>query len=206
MHSNRPPLSLQLSVQTFSEHYWYASELKQFAKSLGIAGASTLRKDELEKHILARLDNTADTKPQPLPRPRKKHSRSDTDDLHPDSQVRHYVSNRVTKDFILNEVHRRCPDLPKKSGVWYWINRWREEQASEQRDFTYGELIDEFVRLSTQEGRLPQIPSARFNNFISDFIAAGEGSREEACSAWEELKRENAPKSYSAWTALRVKP
>ena len=206
MRRKRPPLSLQLSAQTFTEHYWYAGELKQFAKSLGIAGASSLRKDELEKHILARLDKVADASPPPLPQPRKKHSPSQRDDLHPDNRVRHYVSNRVTKDFILREAHRRCPDLPKKSGVWYWINRWREEQTSEERDFSYGDLIDEFVRLSTQEGRLPQIPSARFNNFISDFIAAGEGSREEACAAWEDLKRENAPKTYSAWTALRVKP
>ena len=92
-----------------------------------------------------------------------------------------------------------CSDLPKKSGVWYWTNRWREEQLEKKRKITYLDLVQHFVQLSTQEGRLPQIPSARFNNFITDFLAANEGSRDEAKAEWEKLKSLGIPKTYIAW-------
>jgi len=35
----------------FDNGYWYATEIKQFAKTIGIPSASRLRKDELEKAI-----------------------------------------------------------------------------------------------------------------------------------------------------------
>ncbi|MGV6818245.1 MAG: hypothetical protein ACWA44_13380 [Thiotrichales bacterium] len=97
------------------------------------------------------------------------------------------------------EALKLCPDLPKKSGVWYWTNRWREEQLNKKRAITYLDLIKHFIELSIQDERLPQIPSARFNNFITDFIAAGAGSREEAIAAWEALKKLDIPKNYAAW-------
>ena len=35
----------------FDDGYWYATELKEFAKTIGILSASRLRKDELEMAI-----------------------------------------------------------------------------------------------------------------------------------------------------------
>jgi len=35
----------------FDSGYWYATELKEFAKTIGIPSASRLRNDELEKAI-----------------------------------------------------------------------------------------------------------------------------------------------------------
>ncbi len=40
-----------MTVAQFDNGYWYAAEIKQFAKAIGIPSASKLRKDELEKAI-----------------------------------------------------------------------------------------------------------------------------------------------------------
>src|SRR5882672_4889483 len=54
---SRPRLKQQTKLSTsmtqaqFDNGYWYASELKEFAKTIGIPSASRLRKDELEKAI-----------------------------------------------------------------------------------------------------------------------------------------------------------
>jgi len=40
-----------MTVMQFENGYWYATEIKAFAKTIGIASANKLRKDELEKAI-----------------------------------------------------------------------------------------------------------------------------------------------------------
>ena len=44
-------LSKQMTLRQFDHGYWYATELKRFAHSLGIPSAHRLRKDELERAI-----------------------------------------------------------------------------------------------------------------------------------------------------------
>jgi hypothetical protein len=44
-----------MSLADFENGYSYAAELKDFAQSIGIAEATRLRKDQLEKNILAFL-------------------------------------------------------------------------------------------------------------------------------------------------------
>src|SRR5713226_994848 len=44
-------LSTSMTQAQFDNGYWYATELKEFAKTIGIPSASRLRKDELEKAI-----------------------------------------------------------------------------------------------------------------------------------------------------------
>ena len=112
--------------------------------------------------------------------------------------VKNYCSNKITKTFILDEAKRIQSDLPQKSGVWYWINRWREDQL-ETKEITYGDIINQFIELSNKKDRLPRVPSTKFNNFITDFLAANEGCRSEAIAAWEQLKESNIPKSFKAW-------
>ena len=46
---------IKLSEQEFINKYWYASELKKLAKSIGILKTGKLRKDELEEIILKYL-------------------------------------------------------------------------------------------------------------------------------------------------------
>lgn len=45
-------LNKNLSEKEFKTHYWYAADLKKFAKEIGLVGASKLSKDELEELIL----------------------------------------------------------------------------------------------------------------------------------------------------------
>ncbi len=44
-------LSTSMTHAQFDNGYWYATELKEFAKTVGIPSASRLRKDGLEKAI-----------------------------------------------------------------------------------------------------------------------------------------------------------
>lgn len=186
------------TVAEFENGYWYAKDLKEFAKHIGVANSSALRKDELEAIIKDYLQNGV-LPQQHSPQRKKKPRKGERDILNLHTRIVHYVSDKKTKTFVLEQAQTLCPNLPKKSGVWYWTNRWREEQLERKVKITYQQLIAHFVQLSTQEGRLPQIPSAHFNNFITDFLAAGEGDREEAKAAWEKLKPLDIPKTYAAW-------
>lgn len=54
--------------------------------------------------------------------------------------------------------------------------------------------------------RLPQIPSTRMNNFISDFLAdsANQGkTRADAMQQWQALKQQGIPKTYADYQANR---
>ena len=44
-------LSKEMTLRQFDHGYWYATEIKRFAQSLGVPAAHRLRKDELEKAI-----------------------------------------------------------------------------------------------------------------------------------------------------------
>src|ERR1700738_2057024 len=48
-------LSPTMTVRDFENGYWYLDHLKNFAERIGIPAAKKLRKDELEKAILAFL-------------------------------------------------------------------------------------------------------------------------------------------------------
>src|SRR5687767_10612445 len=52
-----------MTVTQFDHGYWYATELKYFAKGLGIPSASKLRKDELERAIRVFLRTGAIAQP-----------------------------------------------------------------------------------------------------------------------------------------------
>lgn len=183
------------TVAEFESGYWYALELKQFAKDIGVPNSSKLRKDQLEEIIKIYIQSGSVA----IGTKKSVTKKEQSDKLDIKEYIQHYVSNKKTKSFIMTEAIKLCPDLPKKSGVWYWTNRWREEQLGKNRKITYLDLVQHFVKLSTKKGRLPQIPSARFNNFITDFLAANEGSREEAKVVWGQLKSLDIPKTYEAW-------
>jgi hypothetical protein len=44
-------LTKKITAKKFDNGYWYAHELKSFAKEIGVQHTSKLRKDELEKII-----------------------------------------------------------------------------------------------------------------------------------------------------------
>ena len=196
-------LHKNMSMEEFENGYFYATELKAFAKELGI-DVGTLRKNELEEHIKACLSGKKGT---PLPKSvSNRKTGGSRDKLSLDSYVVNYVSDKATKAFLKQEISNRDPQLKDKSGQWYWLNDWRKEQIRNNREITYRELIDRLYELMTTEGRLQRIPSSRFNNFITDFLAAPENegaTRQEAMDEWERLKKMLVHKNYQEYKKFR---
>ncbi len=198
-------LSKSITEKQFDNGYWYAVEIKAFADDIGIPLAAKLRKDELEeliKHFL-RTGQVRNSR-------RKILSKSGISDievgLHLKLPVVRYISNRQTKDFIVREAMKIAPNLKRKSGARYRLNRWREEQIAKGIKITYEDLVRKYIKLNQVEGSFPQVqvPSGRYIYFMSDFLSGEKGStREQAMNAWRQLKKLDIPKNYRAWKKYR---
>ena len=188
-----------MTVAEFERGYWYATEIKKFAQQIGIPHTGTLRKDELERSIRRFLRSGAIA--LPTKRALTKSGVKDVDrGLSLRLPVVHYTSNRETKEFLMREAQKISPGIKLKSGARYRLNRWREQQLTNGRKITYGDLVREYVRLNTRERPFERIAIQCYVNFLSDFLEREKGaSRASALSAWKELKRLDVPKNYRAW-------
>jgi hypothetical protein len=192
-----------MSVQAFENGYWYATELIEFGRTLGLPAAHRMRKNELESAIKAylatgRLPKRVESKPL------KKGVRDLDKGLTPDLPIANYTSNRETKDFIRRLAERRAPGIRQKSGVWYRLNRWREMHVATRR-VTYGELVDQYIALNRLE-QFERIPHPRYVNFLADYFAAEkDASRDAAIAAWKKLKKMDVAKTYKSWRAVTRK-
>jgi hypothetical protein len=201
--SRKTKLSASMTVTQFDHGYWYATELKDLAKELGIPSASKLRKDELERaiRIFLRTGAIAQTPTRKLSAPTKR----DVDlGLHLDLPVLGYINNAETKHFLELEAQKLAPGLKRRSGARYRLNRWREAQILNDVQLTYGDLVKEYVRLNQSTEPFAQVPHGRYINFMSDFLAAQTGAtKEQAINAWSILKSMDVPKTYAAWVKAR---
>src|SRR5262252_8171098 len=133
-------LSPTMAVRDFENGYWYLDQLKTFAERIGIPAAKKLRKDELEKAIVVFLRTGKAA--LPTKRSLRRTGVKDVErGLSVKRRIEHYTSNRETKDFIIEQARRMAPDVRMKSGVWYRLNRWREEQITKGAQPTYGDLV-----------------------------------------------------------------
>ena len=194
-------LSKSMTFQQFDNGYWYALEIKAFADEIGIPAAAKLRKDELEELIKYFLRTGKIKTPA-----RKTLSRSGVRDVERGLSLKlpvvNYTNDTETKDFIVREALKIAPKLKRKSGARYRLNRWREQQIDRCIKITYGDVVKEYVRLNQMKGSFPQvqIPSGRYINFLSDFLAGEKNaSRAGALKAWKELKKAEIPKNYREW-------
>ena len=196
-------LSTAMSVTQFDNGYWYATELKEFAESIGIASAKKLRKDELEQAIKLFLE-TGKIK-SPTRRSLSISGKKDVErGLSLDPPVLVYTNNQETKEFLERESRKLAPGLKRKSGARYRLNRWCEEQLVRGARITYGDLVKEYVRLSQTTEPFAHIPHGRYINFVADFLAAENGAtREQAIKAWKKLKTLDVPKDYRSWARYR---
>jgi len=191
-----------MTLAQFDHGYWYVTELKKFAETIGISSASKLRKDELEQAIKLFLRTGK------IKSPRKRNfSASGIKDvergLSLDLPVVVYTNDKETKSFLEREAQKIAPGSKRKSGARYRLNRWREEQLSKGVKLTYAGLVREYVRLNQTE-KFAQIPQPRYVNFISDFLAAEKDTtREQAIRAWKRLKTLDVPKDYRSWVKSR---
>jgi hypothetical protein len=188
----------------FDNGYWYATELKEFAKAIGIPSASRLRKDELEKAIKVFL------KSGKIERPTKRSlstlgAKDVEQGLSLSLPIVVYANDKETKEFLEREAQKLVPGLKRKSGARYRLNRWREEQLVKGVKLNYGGLVKEYVRLNLTKEPLAQIPHGRYINFMSDFLAGERGvTREQALRAWKKLKKLDVPKNYRSWVRLNL--
>jgi hypothetical protein len=196
-------LSPTMTLREFENGYWYLDQLKDFAERIGIPVAKKLRKDELEKAIVAflRTGNAALPTKRSL---RRKGVKDVERGLSLKLRIDNYTSNRETKDFIIEQARLMAPDVREKSGVWYRLNRWREEQITGGKHATYGGLVRQYIVLN-QLPRFERVPHGRYINFVADFLEAENGAtRAQAIAAWKKLKEIDAPKNYVSWVKARA--
>jgi SAP domain-containing new25 len=196
-------LSKSMTEEQFDNGYWYAVEIKTFADEIGIPFASKLRKDEIEALVKHYLRTGRVRKPN-----RKSLSQSCVRDIEKGLTltlpVVRYTSNKETKEFIIREALKIAPNLKRKSGARYRLNRWREERINRGVEITYRDLVEQYVRLNQVEGGFARVPSGRYINFLSDFLAKEKNAtREQGIRAWTQLKSANIPKTYRAWKTNR---
>ena len=196
-------LSPIMTLREFENGYWYLDELKDFARRIGIPAATKLRKDELEKAVVAFL--RTGTAALPTKRALRRTGVKDLEcGLSLQLRIQNYTSNRATKNFIIEQARLMAPGVREKSGVWYRLNRWREEQITSCKHPTYGDLVRQYIVLN-QMPRFDRVPHGRYINFIADFLQAEKGTtRAEAIAAWKELKALDVPKNYLSWVKARA--
>ncbi len=197
-------LSPTMTLREFENGYWYLEDLRDFAIQIGIPEAKRLRKDEIERAIVTFL--RTGTVNLPTKRALRKTGAKDLErGLSVNLRIGHYTSNRETKDFIVREARKVAPEVREKSGVWYRLNRWREEQITNGNRPTYGDLVQRYVALNRVE-RFDKVPHGRYINFVAEFLAAEKsGTRSDAIAAWAELKTMDIPKDYASWVKARRK-
>src|SRR4051812_20617474 len=116
-----------MSLAQFDHGYWYALELKQFARRLGIPSPTRLRKDELEHAIrqFLRSGKIGDATPR-VTRTSTRATPRDSDlGLRLNRRIVRYTNDQATKAFLHREAKRLNPAFRRRSGAMYRLNRWR---------------------------------------------------------------------------------
>ena len=166
----RQKLSTSMTVTEFDNGYWYATDLKAFADSVGFRATNALRKDELEKAIKRFLQTgtvASPTRRNLSPRGKRDVERG----LRLSLPVVNYFNDSETKSFLEREARKLVPGFKKRSGARYRLNRWRERQLTAGRSLTYGRLVEQYVRLCQRTHPFTRIPHGRYINFMSEFLA-----------------------------------
>ena len=192
-----------MTLREFENGYWYLDQLKQFAERIGVPAAKKLRKDEIETAIVIFLRTGKAA--LPTKRSLRKTGVKDVErGLHLKLRIENYTSNRETKDFIVEQARMMAPDVREQSGVWYRLNRWREEQIMRGEHLTYGDLVRRYIALNKMQ-RFERIAIRCYNNFVAEFLAADKKvTRAEIVAAWIELKKLDVPKDYTSWVKARA--
>lgn len=195
-------LSPTMTLREFENGYWYLEQLKDFAERIGIPSAKKLRKDELEKAIVEFL-RTGKAALHTKRSLRRTGVKDVERGLSLKLRIENYTSNRETKNFIIQQARLMAPNVGQNSGVWYRLNRWREEQITSGKHPTYGDLVRQYIVLNKMP-RFEKITHVRYINFLADFLKAEKGAtRTEAITAWKALKKLDVPKNYVSWAQAR---
>jgi SAP domain-containing new25 len=193
-------LSVAMTLRAFDQGYWYAKELRAFARKMEIPFASKLRKDQLEAAIKDLLFADG-AKAEAISVAPKQGPRDVDQGLRLDLPVIHYTSNKETKLFIEREAAKIQPGFKRASGTRYLLNRWREEQVAAGGRITYRHLVLQAIVLNENKRGPLRVEHGRYMNFISDYMADNKGAaHRDAVRAWHEVKtmmhRKRTPHGY----------
>ncbi len=192
-------LSKGVTSEEFDNGYWYANDLKRFAKEIGIPNSSKLRKDELESLIKTYL------KTGKVPKPKRKDiilkGPKDSDiGLRPNLPVKHFTNNKETWDFLNQQAKQIAPNFKRKDGTKYRLNRWRDEQVTKGNLITYEDLAKAYVQINNSNKPRKRIKGSYYMYFLKDYMKKEPNAkREEGIKAWHKLKTLPIPKTYEAW-------
>ncbi len=193
-----------MTIEEFDNGYWYATKLKAFARSIGIRGASRVRKDQLESVVRAMLSGKRAPVVVVGAGGAKNIVRDTARPLTTARRIVRYTNDKVTKDFLQRQARQLEPNVRFRSGARYRLNRWREEQLAAGVAITYGDLVREYVRLCGSDEPFARMPHGRYVNFVSDFYSYDPtATRGEIIAAWHELKSMDCPKTFSEWQKRR---
>jgi hypothetical protein len=189
-----------MTLEEFDTGYWYALALKRFAKRLGIASSSRMRKDELETAIRSYLvtGKYAPVETRRIPAGVPKDGERG---LRLDLPIRRYTNDARTKTFVETQSRKLSPAHKQRSGARYRLNRWREQRTAAGKTITYGDLVREYVRLCRPAVKFERVAHGTYYvYFMADFLRGEpDASRAAAIRAWHQLKRLDVAKSYAAW-------
>lgn len=203
--TKKTKLTNKITEADFDKGYWYVHEIKAFAKEIGIANSSRLRKDELEQ-LIKHYIRTGELKQAERKNVVKTGTKDIDKGLTTSLPIINYTSNKQTKNFIKTEANKRVPGLKIKSGVWYRLNRWRDEQITKGKKITYGDLIHRFIQLNRIEEKFEKVAVGRYINFVADFLAnEKDATRQQAINEWKKLKELAIEKDYTSWKRYKTK-
>ncbi len=192
-------LNPKMTISEFENGYWYAADLKKFAKQIGIQNSSKLRKDELERLLKSFLRTGKIPKPK-----RKVISSNQTKDsdigLSADLSVKRFTNNSETWSFLNAQARKIDPNFKRRQGTKYRLNRWRDKQLTDGNPITYRDLAKAYVEINNSDKPRKRIQGTYYMYFLADYLKnEPNATRKEGLKAWHKLKKMDIPKTYREW-------
>ena len=172
--SERPELSLNISVDTFKNYYYLKEELVDFCRQNGLQTSGS--KQELTERIACFLETGKKTKTNPKPK-----STVNIGDITEDTLIE--------PNIVCSEKHRAF--FKEKIGKTFSFNvafqKWLKSNAGK----TYAEAITAYhiILEEKKKGKTVIDKQFEYNTYIRDFFADNQGiSLDEAIICWKYKK------------------
>ena len=172
--SERPELSLNISVDTFKNYYFLKEELVDFCRQNGLQTSGS--KQELTERIACFLETGKRTKTNPKPK-----STVNIGDITEDTLIE--------PNIVCSEKHRAF--FKEKIGKTFSFNvafqKWLKSNAGK----TYADAIQAYYAILEEKKKSKTVIDKQFeyNTYIRDFFADNNGmSLENAIKCWKYKK------------------
>ena len=172
--SERPELSLNISVDTFKNYYFLKEELVDFCRQNGLQTSGS--KQELTERIACFLETGKKTKTNPKPK-----STVNIGDITEDTLIE--------PNIVCSEKHRAF--FKEKIGKTFSFNvafqKWLKSNAGK----TYADAIQAYYAILEEKKKSKTVIDKQFeyNTYIRDFFADNNGmSLDEAIICWKYKK------------------